>query len=235
MSEKELFQSQNYLVVKNLVPRETCELVVNYAKFQSLYDCTPERGNDAQVLGAHSRYADFLMESLLLQLQPKIERCIGESLLPCYSYYRVYNKGDVLEPHVDRESCELSLSVAFGWQNAGTWAFKLANDKVYVNGTPDCHSFDSENAIEVFLEPGDGIIYAGPVVKHWRDPLRFEAYVQTFFHYVRRDGEYATNIFDGRDGVGIPKITTMLEYVERSHLMKALISYLGLEKVNSKI
>ena len=36
---------------------------------------------------------------------------IGVTVLPTYSYARIYKKGNILPPHVDRKACEISLTV----------------------------------------------------------------------------------------------------------------------------
>lgn len=228
------FQIDKYLVVKQVLPKDFCDIIVNYAKFQALYDFTPEADDTAQVAGTHSRYADFLMEAFLLHLQPIIEKQINRALSPAYSYYRVYKQGDKLDPHIDRNACEVSATLAFGWPDSEPWPFKLSNEKEYIDGTNDCHTPSSAEAtIVVNLNPGDMLIYSGPQVKHWRDPLQTVAYVQAFFHYVYTDGGNAEHIFDGRDTIGVPKISSGFEYVKHSDWMNALLAYLDVQKKQS--
>ncbi len=223
---KNIFEKEKYMIVKNVLPKSFCEIIVNYAKFQALYDFTPESGDSAQVLHTHSRYADFLMEAFLLYLQPIIETTIEQPLLPAYSYYRVYKHGDKLDPHIDRDACEVSASLAFGWKDAKPWAFKLSNDKEYIDGTEECFIPSSaENTIVIHLEPGDMLIYSGPKVKHWRDPLDTVAHVQAFFHYVLADGPNIAHQFDGRDAIGVPKLSGGFEYIKHSDWMNALLAY----------
>ena len=219
------FSNEKYIIVENVIPKYLCEIIVNYAKFQSLYDFTPEREEAAQVPDTHSRYADFLMESFLLHLQPLIEKNVKRALLPAYSYYRVYKEGDKLDPHIDRSACEISATVAFGWPDVSPWPFKISNHKLYINGTEECHRPSSEDkTIVITLNPGDMLIYAGPLVKHWRDPLHSIAYVQAFFHYVYQDGLNAHHQFDGRSAIGVPKISGEYEYFKHSDLMQAIFS-----------
>lgn len=223
----ELFDSQKFIVCKSVLPKSFCEIIVNYAKFQAMYDFTPEIGSHAQVEGTHSRYADFLMESFLLYLQPIFEEKVEQELIPSYSYYRVYKQGDKLDPHIDRNACEISATLAFGWPSSSPWPFKLSNDKVYIDGTEDCHTpSNEENTIVISLEPGDALIYAGPQVKHWRDPLGSTAYVQAFFHYVYANGPNSAHKYDKRDAIGVPKVTSHFEYFKYSDWMKALQQYL---------
>ncbi|MHB1221970.1 MAG: hypothetical protein ACYC0J_08240 [Gammaproteobacteria bacterium] len=221
------FISEKYTIVRDVIPKEFCEIIVNYAKFQALYDFTPESEINAQVPGTHSRYADFLMEAFLISLQPIIEKNINRALLPAYSYYRVYKEGDKLDPHIDRSACEVSATVAFGWPDSNPWPFKLSNDKTYSDGDEESYIASSEETtIVVSLNPGDLLIYAGPLVKHWRDPLDSIAYVQAFFHYVYIDGPNTLHQFDGRDAIGVPKISSGFEYFKYSDLMNAMLTHL---------
>ncbi len=185
------FKKNKYMIVKEVFPVPWCDIVINYAKFQSFYDFSPEKVESAQVPNSHSKYADFLMESLLLYFHPIIEKNVEAPLFPTYSYYRVYKKGDILKPHIDRNECEVSASVAFGWPNSSIWPFKLENDK---------------GEVTVWLNQGDALIYAGPLVKHWREPLDESAYVQAFFHYVYAEGDNASLKFDRRAAIGQPRL-----------------------------
>lgn len=197
------FQKNKYIILREIFLKAWCDIVINYSKFQSFYAFTPELGN-AQVPNTHSKYGDFLMEALLLHFHPLIETAIDARLLPTYSYYRVYKKGDILKPHTDRKACEVSATVAFGWPNSTVWPFKLANNKEY-SQQEACSLSADEPHIEVLLNPGDALIYAGPLVKHWREPLESATYAQAFFHYVYAEGANAALKFDGRAAIGQPK------------------------------
>jgi hypothetical protein len=197
------FKQNKYIVLRDVFPQSWCDIVVNYAKFQSFYAFSPEIGN-AQVPNTHSKYSDFLMEAILLHFHPIIEKNIGAALFPTYSYYRVYKKGDDLKPHTDRHACEVSATIAFGWPNTPPWPFKLANHKEFSHEEASV-VLPGEPYIDVLLNPGDALIYAGPLVKHWRDPFENTSYVQAFFHYVYAEGPHAALKFDGRPAIGRPK------------------------------
>ena len=65
---------------------------------------------DKQVPNTYSHYADTAMETLLLSVQPTLEKIVKHKLVPNYSYARIYKQGDVLERHKDRYSCEISVT-----------------------------------------------------------------------------------------------------------------------------
>src|SRR5262249_2234011 len=68
----------------------------------------------SQVHGTPWAYADPLMEVLLEGLRRTVEHATGLSLFPTYAYFRVYKRGDVLERHRDRPSCEISVTLNLG-------------------------------------------------------------------------------------------------------------------------
>ena len=180
------FQEKGYTVVKNALPQEVVALITQYALIYELQDFSPD---PAQVVGAHAKYADPLMESLLLKLQGVIEKSTGLTVEPTYSFYRVYRPGDELVPHKDRESCEISITVSLGYdyENSGyEWP-------IFIEGTP------------CVLEPGDLVCYRGIDLSHWRE--KFIApenswHVQAFLHYVDVNGPYVDFKYDKRQSIG---------------------------------
>ena len=80
--------------------------------------------------------------------------------------------------HKDRPSCEISVSINLA--STIDWGLYITD----LQGS----------TTKVITKVGDGVIYLGPQVEHWRDLLitdKPEFYIQTFFHYVKADGEYA--------------------------------------------
>lgn len=192
MNTVEQFKEKGYCLVKNAVPKEMVDLATQYALFDEMQDFKPDT---AQVVGAHAKYADPLMESLLLQLQPIIEANTGLKVYPTYSFYRVYRPGDELVPHTDRESCEISITISLGFDyldSSYDWP-------IFVDGVPQV------------LQPGDLVCYRGVDLEHWRE--KFIApegswHVQAFLHYVDVDGPYADFKYDNRSSIGELKVET---------------------------
>ena len=67
----------------------------------SPYDTDFGTYKDDQVPGTYSVYGDIVMETLLLKLQPVMEKYVGLSLVPTVSYARIYKIGDELSRHKD--------------------------------------------------------------------------------------------------------------------------------------
>jgi tryptophan halogenase len=180
------FKSNGYCVVKSAISPEIRDLATQYALFDEMQDFTPDT---MQVKAAHSKYADPMMETILLQLQPILEKYTGLTLLPTYSFYRVYRNGDELVSHTDRPSCEISATICFNY----SYSDEEYSWPIYMNGNP------------VGLMPGDMVIYRGCDLDHWRAPMAppgDDWQVQAFFHFVDANGPYTEYKFDKRESIG---------------------------------
>lgn len=137
-----------------------------------------------------SYYSDPLIETVLQASLPLVAETCGKELDPTYSYMRVYQPGEKLEPHVDRPSCEISVTV-----------------NVASKGTPSpiwMHYKDNEPHAYT-LNPGDAVVYKGCEAKHWRAPLKADQLnVQFMLHYVNKNGPHAGYKFDTRPNLGFP-------------------------------
>ena len=126
---------------------------------------------DDQIPNTPAWHDDLTMKNLLCYLSPDMEEYTGESLIPTYSYLRVYKKGDELKRHIDRHSCEYSVTLTLMRDPTDDiWPIYLETDKQY----------------KVELEAGDGLVYKGIESPHWRDKFEGERLAQVFLHYVRR-------------------------------------------------
>ena len=154
---------------------------------------------DAQIPNTYSHYADIAMETLLLKLQPLMEKETGLKLTPTYSYARIYKKGDVLERHKDRFSCEISATMFLG---GDPWDIYLEPNK---NVGANSMWPTTNKGIKVALKPGDMLIYSGCELEHWREAFPGNNCAQVFFHYNQINSSGALeNRFDGRPFLGLP-------------------------------
>lgn len=185
-----LFKENGYCIIKSAISKEIRDFGTQYALFDEMQDLGP---GDTQVPGAHFKYADPAMETMLLNLHPIMEENTGLKLFPTYSYYRVYREGDDLKPHKDRPSCEISATLCFNY----SYDDKKIKWPIFMNGT------------EIVLEPGDMAIYRGCELSHWREPLvsgNDDWHVQGFFHYVDQFGPFAEFKYDHRSSIGEKKL-----------------------------
>ncbi len=56
---------------------------------------------------------------------------------------------------------------------------------------------------KVEMREGDGCVYAGSEVEHWRKRFRVDGYIQLFLHFIAGRGpHYPELLFDGRERLG---------------------------------
>ena len=140
---------------------------------------------DMQCPGTVSRYNYPKYKDLFYTVKDIVEKIIHEKLYPTYYYDRFYFKGSELVRHTDRPSCEISVSLNISSNTDYDWPiwYELGNGQQH----------------ELVTKPGDGVLYKGCVLPHWREPLKGNKdtyYHQIFFHYVRRDGPYLHYAYD---------------------------------------
>lgn len=148
------------------------------------------RANIQDPITKFSYYADPLIETVLQASLSAVEEVCGKELYPTYSYARIYQPGEELEPHVDRPSCEISVTVnvASKGRPSPIWMH-------YGNNEP--HSYT--------LNSGDAVVYKGCEAKHWRETLKSDQMnVQFMLHYVDKFGPHASRRHDARPNLGFP-------------------------------
>ena len=196
--------TNNYKVIRQAISKELADFVYSYFLMKrnvarKLFDdryisqLNSDYGvwNDEQIPETYSHYADIAMETLLQNLQPKMEEETGLKLTPTYSYARIYKKGDELKRHKDRYSCEVSTTLNLGGDK---WP-------IYLEPSGE----EGKEGIKVDLDPGDSLIYKGCEVEHWREAFEGDDCGQVFLHYNDASGENAEeNKYDGRPFLGLP-------------------------------
>lgn len=210
------FKDNGYVVVPDMIPMELCSLFSTYALLKEKHEFNPEKENQ-QVPGHQSIYGDTFAETLLLFLQPHIEEITGLELCPTYTYYRVYRPGAKLKRHKDRESCEVSATVCFGYEYIGVdsdyrWKVYMDPESRKIPCGPNNPFVSANNkGNKVLQNIGDGVIYRGCEVEHWRKKFKAAEgsyQVQIFFHYIDKNGpHYPKFAYDGREFIGSPRKT----------------------------
>lgn len=192
----EVLENEKYFVVRDVLSPEILELAYNYysIKFFIQKDYRVSVGKyvvdppDTVQPYSVMDYADAFTESLLMFLLPKMKEITDiKSLEPTYSYIRFYETGQWLNEHIDRPSCQYSVSLPMMAYDDTPWT-------IYVNKKP------------VDLKLGDLVVYKGCEAKHSREPFNGKYQVQAHLHYV--DGAepaYRPYIQDGRPSIGMKK------------------------------
>jgi len=212
------FKKNKYQVIRNAISKELADIVYLYLQISAeadhwlLTNQTTHEGNflvgnfkDPQVPGSYAKYADRLMETLLLKTIPVMKAKTGLDLIPTYSYTRLYRTGNILNRHKDRPSCEISTTLNLG---GDPWP-------IYIDPTGSDNVIDEHKGImksnapkgnKVDLKPGDMLIYSGCELEHWREPFKGKLCGQVFLHYNHANGPFAkSNLYDKRPLLGIPK------------------------------
>ena len=210
------FDKNNYTVIKKAVEPNIAEFVYNYFLMKrqvarTMFDerfispHTTEFGvwNDSQIPNTYSHYSDIAMDTLLIRTQSIMEKHTGMELIPTYSYARIYKKGDILERHKDRYSCEISTTLNLG---GDPWPIHLEAKKNV--GIPDGKKYTASSnnkGISINLKPGDMLVYQGMVLEHWREEFQGDNCAQVFLHYNNQKSKDADkNIYDKRKHLGLP-------------------------------
>jgi hypothetical protein len=111
------------------------------------------------------------------QIANAVSAIVGEAIKPSYVYFGSYLSGAELKKHTDRRQCEFSVTLCLDFspepELATSWPIRL--------DTP-------EGTVKVYQALGDGLVYRGPKVPHYRHVLA-EGHSSTsiFFHYVAAD------------------------------------------------
>lgn len=182
--EIQAFEEKGYLLIKQGIDADLIQIFENYAlmqRFNKYYLEEPEN----KFLW---RYADVFAESLLLYLQPMMEKISNVKLFPTNSILRIYQKGGILKKHIDRPTCEYSITLTIGYD---------ANElyPIWV---------ESKNQkAPISLDRSDMLIYKGCEIPHWREEFTGKHWIQVFLHYVSATGKFAGYKYDGRIMVGL--------------------------------
>jgi len=178
----------NYLVIPNFISTARAKILADEFKNHCENNEFP---GDSQAPNSHSIYNHVSFLELLCEKTPEVSTLLEETVLPTYSYARVYKEGSVLEKHTDRDACEISLTLHldgdYPWP---IWIETPQKEKKFVS-----------------LNPGDAMLYLGRIAPHWRDEYKGNYYSQVFLHYVRSRGECSYAYFDNREGkIGTPDV-----------------------------
>ena len=98
-------------------------------------------------------------------------------------FYFLHSNKSYLKCHIDRPSCEISLSITI--DSPTKWPLQI---------------LDSNNKKQkINIDIGSALLYKGIDLPHWRSPLncgKNENHVQLFLHYVRKNGKYKEYAYD---------------------------------------
>ena len=212
------FKKNKYQVLRNAISKDLAAFCYKYLQISAeadnwmLNNGVTHSGNklvgnfnDPQVPNSYAKYADRVMETLLVDTIKVMQKKTGLKLVPTYSYCRLYRTGNILKRHKDRPSCEISTTLNLG---GDPWPILIdpTGSNNVIDEYKNIHKPGAPKGVEVNLKPGDMLIYSGCELEHWREPFRGKLCGQVFLHYNHADGRFAkTNLYDKRPMLGIVK------------------------------
>ena len=176
------FNETGWVKISNLAEKNLIDFISGYCR-----NLSGIKGvSDEDVPNSVCVYGDFALENFAEHIKPRLELLCGKQLLRTYSYLREYGRGSRLKRHVDREACEVSVSMCVGSE------VKYERNPLFIEGL-------NHGAVrEVLTSVGESVVYMGCKCEHWREEF-FEGKIrQLFMHYVYKDGEYAHLANDSR-------------------------------------
>ena len=182
------YEQNGWVLIKNFIEPQGINTISRYIEYS--YNQNLMERIDAADVKSYANYGDPLTETILYNSLADMEVITGKKLYPTYSFSRIYVKGDVLKPHLDRPSCEVSASIHVATKGE-SW--------------PIWMKVKGKEPVRLILNPGDAVIYKGCDVTHWREVAdKTEINVQFMLHYVDQNGPNAEYKYDKRPSLGTP-------------------------------
>ena len=208
-------KNNGYLVVRNFFTEETMDILSTYfdLKYRVIQSDNSLREmhstTDHDVANGLIFSNDNLTESILLLYGEKMSQLLDLNLTPTYTYTRIYEQGNILKPHSDRFSCEISATCPITISDSRSSTIYLSNYKFdFSVNTRKFPSWEEAKKFgdytQIDLLPGDALFYKGCEYLHWREPLESDYLIQFFMHTVQTNGQYSDFVFDKRPYMGFP-------------------------------
>jgi hypothetical protein len=134
---------------------------------------------DGQVPLRYAMHSEPLMAFYHKQIRALFEAVAGEPIKCSYPYFGAYRHGADLEKHTDREQCEWTASL-------------LIDELPRPEGISDWSLFlelPTGVCTPMLMGIGDGSIYLGRKLPHYRDAFTGQLMICHFYHYVKADFE----------------------------------------------
>ena len=137
------------------------------------------------------------LATLLWGLTPIASETAGKRLLPTYSYFRIYQQGDICRVHGDRPACEHSMSLTLLLAEQKPWSLSVERERREgpIRGVEA--DYGGEDYAELPMQAGDAVMYQGVNHRHARlqpNPNSWSAHI--FLHWVDAEGPFKEHAFD---------------------------------------
>lgn len=115
---------------------------------------------------------------------PLIEKIVGKSLRPTYTYLSAYVKGADLPPHTDRPDCEYTVSFIVDKPESSNWNIYVHRPQQSIKHKG---RYDEKPPLEeceaVDCEAGGLMLFQGTDHIHFREALEYDYYNVLLLHY----------------------------------------------------
>jgi hypothetical protein len=166
------FQERNYVPISDLLHPFLLAALRRYYRYAIRRGVV--RLGDEQSPRRYVAHNEPVARYFHHQIAHAVSAIVGEPVKPSYVYLASYLSGSELKRHTDRLQCEFSVTLCLDFspepKQATSWPLHLDT----ANGT-----------VTVYQALGDGLVYRGTKVPHYRDALA-QSFTSTsiFFHYV---------------------------------------------------
>jgi hypothetical protein len=172
---REQFRDKNYFPIANLIHPFQVAALRRYFRHEIRHGAI--RLGDYQSALRYVAHNESVARFFHDQIAGMVSAIAGEPVKPSYVYLASYLSGAELKKHTDREQCEFSVTLCLDFapepELATPWPIRLQ--------TPD-------GDVTVYQGLGDGLVYRGTKVPHYRSVLAQGcSSTSIFFHYVAAD------------------------------------------------
>lgn len=195
------YERDKYVVLRDLLPESQMRAMRHYYRQYVGHGFMPFDDTQSKRFYQHNEPLARVFHKNLTRLMSLI---IGEEVIPSYVYAASYVENSDLKPHTDRAQCEFSISFQVDYlpeqeNHLSPWGLFLKNPESGEDGAisynqkefPARSEAEDENP-RVYLASGDGLVYKGRELIHYRYPLTAgHQSTSLFFHYVPKN-------FDGQ-------------------------------------
>ena len=163
----------NFVIVKDIISKEKAlKLAIHLDTRKDKYSIYDDMVPDSTAF-----HNDDEITKLQNELRSTIEKHVDLKLFNTYNYCRIYQTGNTLDVHKDRDACEISVTLDLGGDK---WSIFMGGE-------------------EVMLDIGDAVIYKGCDIPHWREEFKGDTHTQAFIHYVDQNGKRSWAKDDNRE------------------------------------
>lgn len=169
------FQERGYAPLRHLIHPFHVAALRRY--YRHAIRCGDIGLGDEHVPRRYVAHNDSVARFFHHQIANVVTAVAGESVKPSYVYFASYLSGAELKKHTDRQQCEFSVTLCLDFspepQSATSWPICLET---------------KEGSVAVYQALGDGLVYRGTRLPHYRSRLA-EGHTSTslFFHYVHEN------------------------------------------------